>query len=146
MKGFEYFVRSSGTCQRVKIHDKWKAPVKVLPIVTEPFRRLVIHIVGPLPDSRQSCRYILTALCVAIKFPEAIPLKELDFPHAVDARLSIFARVRFLSEIHCDNSNVFTYCFTSTFLDNCATKKVQSSIHHAQSNPVERMHCVLKRC
>uniref|UniRef100_A0A6G5ABV5 RNA-directed DNA polymerase n=1 Tax=Rhipicephalus microplus TaxID=6941 RepID=A0A6G5ABV5_RHIMP len=145
-KDIEDFVRSCDTCQRAgKSTDKWKAPMKLVPIITEPFRRLVIDIVGPLPESRQGCRYILTALCVATKFPEAIPLKELNSPHVVDALLSIFARVGFPSEIQCDNGSVFTSCLTSTFMDKCGIKVVHSSIHHPQSNPVERMHSVLKR-
>lgn len=145
-KDTEDFVRSCDTCQRVgKSTDKWKAPMRLVPLITEPFRRLVIDIVGPLPESRQGCRYILTALCVATKFPEAVPLKELNSPHVVDALLSIFARVGFPAEIQCDNGSVFTSCLTSTFLDKCGIKVIHSSIHHPQSNPVERMHSVLKR-
>ncbi|XP_077553575.1 uncharacterized protein LOC144168472 [Haemaphysalis longicornis] len=145
-KDIEGFVRSCDTCQRVgKSTDKWKAPMKLVPVITEPFRRLVIDIVGPLPESENGCRYILTALCVATKFPEAVPLRELNSPQVVDALLSIFARVGFPAEIQCDNGSVFTSCLTSTFFERCGIKVVHSSIYHPQSNPVERMHSVLKR-
>uniref|UniRef100_A0A6G5AEK4 Putative retrovirus-related pol polyprotein from transposon n=1 Tax=Rhipicephalus microplus TaxID=6941 RepID=A0A6G5AEK4_RHIMP len=57
----ENFVRSCDTCQRVgKSTDKRKSPMRLVPVITEPFRRLVIDIVGPLPESRSGCRYILT--------------------------------------------------------------------------------------
>lgn len=145
-KDVEMFVRGCDTCQRIgKSTDKWKAPMKLVPIVTEPFRRLVIDIVGPLPPSKSGYRYVLTALCVATKFPEAIALKELSSVCVVDALLSIFSRVGFPSEIQCDNGSVFTSCLTTTFLERCGIKIAHSSIHHPQSNPVERMHSVMKR-
>lgn len=71
-KGVERFVRSPDACQRIgKSTDKCKAPMVLVPVISEPFRRLVIDIVVPLPESRPGCRYILTALCVGTKFPEA---------------------------------------------------------------------------
>ncbi|XP_077519779.1 uncharacterized protein LOC144129485 [Amblyomma americanum] len=46
----ENFVKTCDTCQRVgKPGDKVKAPMKLVPVITEPFRRLVIDTVGPLP-------------------------------------------------------------------------------------------------
>lgn len=119
--------------------------MKLVPIITEPFRKLVIDVVGPLPESRSGCRYILTILCVGTKFPEAIPLKELNSPCIVDALLSTFARVGFPAEIQSDNGSVFTSCLTTTFFERCGIKISHSSIYHPQSNPVERMHSVLKR-
>lgn len=145
-KDVEQFVRSCDTCQRVgKSTDKWRAPMVLVPVISEPFRRLVIDIVGPLPESRSGCRYVLTALCVGTKFPEAIPLKELNSVSVVNALLSIFSRVGFPSEIQSDNGSVFTSNLTTVFLERCGIKLVHSSVHHPQSNPVERMHSVLKR-
>lgn len=83
-------------CQRVgKSTDRQKAPMTLVPVITEPFRRLVIDTVGPLPQTQSGYRYILTALCPATKFPEAVPLKELSSANVVDALLSIFSRVGF---------------------------------------------------
>ncbi|XP_075741654.1 uncharacterized protein LOC142791735 [Rhipicephalus microplus] len=145
-KDVENSVRSCDTCQRVgKSTDKRKSPMRLVPVITEPFRRLVIDIVGPLPEFRSGCRYILTVLCVGTKFPEAVPLKELTSPCIVDALLSIFARVGFPAEIQSDNGSVFTSCLTTAFFERCGIKIIHSSIGHPQSNPVERMHAVLKR-
>lgn len=63
----------------------------------------------------------------------------------MNALLSIFSRVGFPSEIQSDNGSVFTSNLTSVFLERCGIKLVHSSVHHPQSNPVERMHSVLKR-
>lgn len=145
-KDVENWVKSCDTCQRVgKPTDKLKAPMCLVPVITEPFRRLIIDIVGPLPAAQTGHRYILTALCPATKFPEAVPLRELSSAQVVDALLSIFARVGFPAEIQSDNGSVFSSQLTTTFLERCGMKIIHSSVHHPQSNAVERMHSVLKR-
>lgn len=142
----EAFVRSCDTCQRVgKPGDKAKAPMKLVPIITEPFRRLVIDTVGPLPVTQSGYRHILTVLCPATKFPEAVPLKELSSEEVVKALLSIFARVGFPAEIQSDQGSVFTSALTSTFLEKCGVKIIHSSVYHPQSNAVEKVHSVMKR-
>lgn len=72
-------VRACDVCQRVgKPNEKSKAPLKLVPLILEPFQRLVFDIVGPLPTTKSECRYVLIILCAATKFPEAVPLKELS--------------------------------------------------------------------
>ncbi|XP_029832045.3 uncharacterized protein LOC115316745 [Ixodes scapularis] len=145
-KEVEEVVRSCDTCQRIgKPHDKTKAPLKLVPIITEPFRRLVIDTVGPLPVTQSGYRHILTILCPATKFPEAIPLKELSSVEVVNALLSVFARVGFPAEIQSDQGSVFTSALTTTFLERCGIKLIHSSVYHPQSNSVEKWHSVMKR-
>lgn len=145
-KDVEETVRSCDTCQRVgKPHDKSKAPLKLVPPITEPFRRLVIDTVGPLPVTQSGYRHILTVLCPATKFPEAIPLKELSSVEVVNALLSVFARVGFPSEIQSDQGSVFTSALTTTFFERCGIRLIHSSVYHPQSNSVEKWHSVMKR-
>ncbi|XP_064474611.1 uncharacterized protein LOC135388765 isoform X1 [Ornithodoros turicata] len=145
-KDVENFVRSCDSCQRVgKSTDQWKAPLKLVPIITEPFKRLVIDTVGPLPQTKSGYRYILTLLCPATKFPEAVPLKEITSSEIVDALLGVFARIGFPSEIQSDQASVFTSALTTTFLQRCGITIVHSSVYHPQSNAVERWHSTLKR-
>lgn len=142
----ERFVRTCDTCQRVgKPGDKSRAPMKLVPIITEPFRRLVVDTVGPLPATSSGYRHVLTAICPATKFPEAVPLKELSSVEIVNALLSIFARVGFPAEIQSDQGSVFTSALTTTFLERCGVKLIHSSVYHPQSNSVEKLHSVLKR-
>lgn len=145
-KDVEEFVRSCDTCQRTgKPGEKWKAPLKLVPIISEPFRRLVIDIVGPLPATKSGYRYLFTMLCPATKFPEAIPLKEPTSTEIVDALLSVFTRVGFPAEIQADQGSVFTSSLTTTFLQKFGIRLIHSSVYHPQSNSVERWHSVLKR-
>lgn len=145
-KDIENHVRACDTCQRVgKPNEKYKAPLTLVPIISEPFQRLVIDVVGPLPVSKSGSKYVLTMICPATKFPEAVPLKEQTSPEIVDALLSVFARIGFPREIQCDNGSVFTSALTTTFLEKCGIRIIHSSLHHPQSNSVEKWHSVLKR-
>lgn len=83
-------------------------------------------------------QYLLTMLCSATKFPEAIPLTELSSSEIVDALLSTFARIGFPAEIQADQGTVFTSALTTTFLERCGVRLIHSSVYHPQSNSVEK--------
>ncbi|KAI2661490.1 Retrovirus-related Pol polyprotein [Labeo rohita] len=51
------------------------APLKPIPVIHEPFERLIVDCVGPLPKSKSGHQYILTIMCTATRYPEAIPLR-----------------------------------------------------------------------
>ncbi len=52
------------------------APFCPIPVVGEPFECFLVDCVGPLPRAKSGCQYLLTIMCVATRFPEAIPLKK----------------------------------------------------------------------
>ncbi|XP_077509231.1 uncharacterized protein LOC144120563 [Amblyomma americanum] len=142
----ERYVQSCDACQRTgKPGERWKAPLKLVPLISEPFRRLVIDTVGPLPRTKSGYKYVLTMICPATKFPEAVPLKELSSAEIVDGLLSVFARIGFPAEIQADQGTVFTSALTTTFLQRCGVRLIHSSVYHPQSNSVEKWHSVLKR-
>lgn len=145
-KDSENWVRSCNVCQRTgRPNEKVKAPLVEVPIIGEPFRRLVVDIVGPLPPTAAGNKYLLTLLCPATKFPEAVVLPELSSTAVVNALLGVFSRVGFPSEIQCDHGSVFTSALTTTFLEKCGIAIHHSSVYHPQSNPVEKFHSVMKR-
>ena len=53
-----------------------RAPLKPVEIVTEPFKKIAIDIVGELPRTTTGHKYILTIVDYATWYPEAIPLYE----------------------------------------------------------------------
>lgn len=145
-KESENWVRSCNVCQRTgRPNEKLKAPLVQVPLIGEPFRRLVVDIVGPLPVTAAGNKYLLTLICPATKFPEAVVLPELSSTAVVNALLGVFARIGFPSEIQCDQGSVFTSALTTTFLKKCGISVHHSSVYHPQSNSVEKLHSVMKR-
>ena len=54
-----------------------QAPLHPIPVLGEPFERLIIDCVGPLPNSKSGHQYLLTLMCAATRYPEAIPIRSL---------------------------------------------------------------------
>ncbi|GFV84213.1 retrovirus-related Pol polyprotein from transposon 17.6 [Trichonephila clavipes] len=146
IKDVEEFVKTCDSCQRVgKQRDKAKESLKLVPIISEVFSKINIDAVGPLPVSTKQNRYLITSICVAFKYPEAIPVESITSPNVIDALLSIFSRIGFPSEIQSDLGTSFTSELTTTFFNKFGIKVMRSSVSHAQSNAVERVHRTIKR-
>ncbi|GFX01539.1 retrovirus-related Pol polyprotein from transposon 412 [Trichonephila clavipes] len=142
----EDFVKTCDKCQRVgKPQDKKKAPLKIVPVITEIFTKINIDASGPLPMTPSGNKYIITALCMSSRYPDAIPVANLCSTTVVNALLQIFSRMGFPRELQTDQGTSFMSALTTEFLESFGVKVVRSSVHHPQSNPVERMHRTLKR-
>ncbi|GFY22364.1 retrovirus-related Pol polyprotein from transposon 412 [Trichonephila clavipes] len=145
IKDVEEFVKTCDSCQRVgKPRDKAKAPLKLVPIISEVFSKINIDAVGPLPVSTKQNRYLITSICVASKYPEAIPVESITSPNVIDALLSIFSRLGFPREIQSDMRTSFTSELTTTFFNKFGIKMTRSSVSYPQSNAVERVHRTIK--
>ncbi|XP_077344305.1 uncharacterized protein LOC143988526 [Lithobates pipiens] len=103
------YCRSCVTCQRVgKVGDVHRAPLKPLPVVDEPFKRVAVDIVGPLAiPSSSGKRYILTVVNYATRYPEAVVLSCLRTDKVADALLGIFTRVEFPAKLISDQGPQF---------------------------------------
>ncbi|GFX35083.1 retrovirus-related Pol polyprotein from transposon 412 [Trichonephila clavipes] len=74
----EDFVKTCGKCQRVgKPQDKKKVPLKIVPVITEIFTKINIDASGPLPMTPSGNKYIITALCMSSRYPDAIHVANL---------------------------------------------------------------------
>ncbi|GFV13063.1 retrovirus-related Pol polyprotein from transposon 297 [Trichonephila clavipes] len=62
----------------------------------------------PLPITSKGNRYLITAICMSSKFPEAIPVSDISSVSVTDALLNIFSRMGFPREIQCDQGTSFT--------------------------------------
>ncbi|GFT21627.1 retrovirus-related Pol polyprotein from transposon 412 [Trichonephila clavipes] len=142
----EHFVKTCDKCQRVgKPQDKKKAPLKIVPVITEIFTKINIDASGPLPMTPSGNKYIITALCMSSRYPDAIPVANLCSTTVINALLQIFSRMGFPRELQTDQGTSFMNALTTKFFEGFGVKVVRSSVYHPQSNPVERMHRTLKR-
>ncbi|GFT97600.1 retrovirus-related Pol polyprotein from transposon 412 [Trichonephila clavipes] len=110
------FVKTCDQCQRAgKPNDKKKAPLKLVPVIQEVFTKLNIDACG-LSRSHLRNRYLITAICMSSKIPEAIPVSDISSVSVTDALLNIFSRMGFPREIQCDQGTSFTSALTTEFL------------------------------
>lgn len=62
-------------CQKTSGKGPCRAPLHPLPIVSTPFERLGMDIVGPVERSKAGNRYMLVITDYATNYPEVFPLK-----------------------------------------------------------------------
>ena len=89
----EDFCRSCVQCQKSSGRKVPPAPFIPLPVISEPFSRIVMDIIGPLPRSKSGNKYILVLCDYATRYPEAVPLHSIDAVHIAEELIKVFARV-----------------------------------------------------
>ncbi|XP_040195045.1 uncharacterized protein LOC120928035 [Rana temporaria] len=142
------YCRTCETCQKVgKTGDHPKASLQPLPIIREPFSRIAVDIIGPLArPSATGKKYILTVVDYATRYPEAIPLSNIQADTVADALLRVFTRVGFPQEILSDQGTQFTAELTQQLWRLCGIKPLQSAPYHPQTNGLcERFNGTLKQ-
>ena len=74
-----------------------------MPLIDKLFKRVAIDLVGPIgPPSEDGHRYILTLVNFATRYPEAVPLKNIDTETVAETLEDIFSRLGVPEEILSD--------------------------------------------
>ena len=132
-------------CQKASQRGVGKAPLQPLPVLDVPFSKLAFDLVGPLPRTKSGYRYLLTSICLASKYPEAIPLKRVDVESVTEGLCEVFSRTGIPSQILTDQGSVFTSKLMKQLCGILGIKHIKSSPYHPESNGcLERWHATLK--
>ena len=71
-------------CQKSGRGPIGKAPLKPLPVLDVPFTKIAFDLLGPLPRFQSGYKYLLTSICLASKYPDAVPLRRVDVESVAD--------------------------------------------------------------
>ena len=116
-------------------------------IIAEPFRRITIDIVGPLPKSRSGKRYIiLLVVCdYATRYPEAVALRSTDAEHVAAELIHLFWRVGIPEEVLTDQGTNFMSQLLGEVYKLLKIKPIRMSPYHPQTyGLVEHFNQTLK--
>ena len=139
------FCRTCAVCQKASHKGVGKAPLMPLPVISEPFSRVAMDIVGPLLTSRAGNRYVLVVCDYATRYPEAIPLKSIDAEHVAEKLVELFARVGIPREILTDQGSNFMSQLLVELYRLLHVKPIRTSPYHPQTDGlVERFNQTLK--
>ena len=97
------------SCQKASRAGVGKAPLQPLPVLDVPFTKLAFDLVGPLPRTKSGYRYLLTSICLASKYPEAIPLKRVDVDSVAEGLCEVFFFENWNSGPYSDRSGFCLY-------------------------------------
>lgn len=80
--------------------DKTKAKLCLIPVIKESFKRIGIEIVGSLPRAfRRGNKYLFTVMDYASRYPETVPLHNIEVSTVANALVNIIMGKFFSTEI-----------------------------------------------
>ena len=87
------FCRFCDVCQKtVTMESIPCAPLGKMPLINLPFKRVTIDLVGPITQaSEKGHRYILTLVVYATRYPEAVPIKNINMETVAEALLDMYS-------------------------------------------------------
>ena len=141
------FCKSCHVCQVVgKPNQKIPpAPLRPIPAFEEPFSRVIVDCVGPLPRTKSGNQYLLTMMCASTRFPEAIPLRTITAKNVSKALVKFFTMVGLPKCVQSDQGSNFTSKIFRQVMNELGVECKNSSAYHPQSQgALERFHQTLK--
>ena len=128
------YCRTCEVCQKTLRRRPRKVPLSPLPVVEEPFGRIAMDIVGPLPKSRSGKRYVLVICDYATHYPEAVALRSIDAEHIAEELVVVFSRVGVPREILTDQGSNFTSQLLTELYRLLHVHPIRISPYHPQTD------------
>ncbi|GFU20212.1 retrovirus-related Pol polyprotein from transposon 412 [Trichonephila clavipes] len=90
-KEIEDIVKMCDPCQCVgKTNNRKKAPLVTVPVISEVFSKINVDACGPMPISTEGNKYLITVMCLATKYPDAIPVPDIASKSVVNTLLQVW--------------------------------------------------------
>ena len=141
------YCKTCHTCQMVGKPNQTipKAQLQPISAFDEPFNRILIDCVGPLPRTKSGNEYLLTIMCTSTRFPEAIPLRNIKTKSIVKALIKFFTFVGLPKSVQSDQGSNFMSGIFQQVMHELGIKQYRSSAYHPESQgALERFHQTLK--
>ena len=141
------YCKTCHTCQMVGKPNQTipKAQLQPIPAFDEPFSRILIDCVGPLPRTKSGNEYLLTIMCTSTRFPEAIPLRNIKTKSIVKALIKFFTFVGLPKSVQSDQGSNFMSGIFQQVMHELGIKQYRSSAYHLESQgALERFYQTLK--
>ncbi len=141
------YCRTCHTCQVAGKPNQVipRAPLVPIPVMGEPIEHVIIDCVGPLPKTRTGNQYLLTIMCAATHFPEAIPLRKITAPVITRALVKFFSTFGLPRIVQTDRgTNFLSKLFTQVLMTLKISHRVASAYHPESQGVLERFHQTLK--
>ena len=136
--------RSCVLCQKGAKTPARKVPLIERAVLSEPFEVMAVDLVGPFPLGKGGFRYLLTAVCMASKWPEAIPLKKMTAMAVAEGLVEIFSKTGIPLQLVSDQGTQFVGKVVRQLCKCLHIEKINTTPYHPEGNGVvERLHGTL---
>ena len=134
------YCRSCEVCQKSNSKCPTKAKMISMPLIEQPFQRIAMDVVGPLPRTQGGNRFILTICDYATRYPEAFAL-----PRVAKELIKLFSHVGIPDEILTDQGTNFMSTMMEEIYRLLHIKRIRTTPYHSQTDGlVERFNGTLK--
>ncbi len=130
------FVHSCDVCLRLNKAGNRQAHMAERPVISEPFESVAVDLVGPLPKAKGGVKYVLTFVCLATRWPEAVPLRTESTSEVADGLISVITRTNIPLKMLSDRGSVF---MTKVVKRLCEILGISKG-----NGVIERLHATLK--
>uniref|UniRef100_A0AAQ4PM80 Gypsy retrotransposon integrase-like protein 1 n=1 Tax=Gasterosteus aculeatus aculeatus TaxID=481459 RepID=A0AAQ4PM80_GASAC len=121
------------------------APLHPVPAMGEPFEHVLVDCVGPLPKTKSGNQFLLTIMCVATRYPEAIPLRSITAKAVVRALIKFFSTFGLPKIVQTDQgTNFLSGIFEQVLTSLSIAHRVSSAYHPESQGALERWHQTFK--
>ena len=103
-------------------------------ILSEPFECIALDLVSPLPKAKGGVTHVLTAMCLATRWPEAIALKSITAKAVAEGMLEEFGKIGLPSQILTENGEQFKSTFMADVTKYLGIDAVKTTPYHPQAN------------
>ncbi|XP_048035833.1 uncharacterized protein LOC125261281 [Megalobrama amblycephala] len=121
------------------------APLIPIPVIGEPFEHVIVDCVGPLPKTKSGNQFLLTIMCSATRYPEAIPLRKITSRAVVKVLTKFFTTFGLPRIVQTDQgTNFLSKLCAQVFKSLNITHRIASAYHPESQGSLERFHQTLK--
>uniref|UniRef100_A0AAZ3NMD4 Gypsy retrotransposon integrase-like protein 1 n=1 Tax=Oncorhynchus tshawytscha TaxID=74940 RepID=A0AAZ3NMD4_ONCTS len=145
-QGLAQFCQTCYTCQITGKPNQVipPAPLCPIPVIGEPFKHVVV-VVGPLPKTKSGNQFLLTIMCMATRYSEAIPLQRITSPVVSKALIKFFTTFGLPKVVQSDQgTNILSKLFKQVLKSLSITHRVASAYHPESQGALEGWHQTLK--
>lgn len=145
-KQIRSYIKNCIKCQiNKKCRKSLKVPMEITTTSSQPFERLAIDVVGPLPLSENGNKFILTMQDDLTKFSFAHPIPNHEAKTVADKLVDTITNFGIPKTILTDQGTDFTSNLLKEVTKLFQIKHLMSSAYHPQTNgALERSHSTLK--
>ena len=118
-----------------------------MPLIDTPFKRIAVGFVGPItPASERGHRYFLTLVDYATRYPEAVPLKNIDTETVAEALLEMYSHLGIPEEVLSNQGTQFVSSCMQEVSRLLPINRLTTTPYHFICNGlVERFNGTLKK-
>lgn len=117
------------------------APLQPIPAIGEPFDCVLVDCAGSLPRTKSGYQYLLTIMCAAKRYPEAILLRKITTPAVVRVLVRFFSTFGLRSVIQTDEGTNFTVSLFNQIFRELLISHATSSPYHPESQGTFERFC-----